>query len=240
MKYFQSLFLIFLCLSCSKEYYLTGNAAKAELTIDRKAVHANRNPSGNGDFIIKLFNKNELMFIQTQELNSTISNKVWVVAFSEDIFLPALPAFIENGSINISADRRYFTLKYGDEVWIVGLDEDDVRNSTNTLNFEKLRRTELIKGCYGISYQWGSFDIEKLKDTSGFSAFENLIRANLNISSTSNRSEKCTSGGIGSSGCSIDEAFGLGGCSVSCSTGYHSCCQSNTVTCSCVKDKPIK
>ncbi|MDX1627474.1 MAG: hypothetical protein R3345_02175 [Fulvivirga sp.] len=43
----------------------------------------------------------------------------------------------------------------------------------------------------------------------------------------------CTSGGEGSSSCSIDEPFNS--CSVTCREGYYACCDSSTTTCTCVE-----
>jgi hypothetical protein len=42
----------------------------------------------------------------------------------------------------------------------------------------------------------------------------------------------CSSGGEGSTGCSIDDF--TGGCSVSCGSGYYACCKSSNNTCVCI------
>lgn len=47
----------------------------------------------------------------------------------------------------------------------------------------------------------------------------------------------CTSGGAGSTRCSITEIFGMS-CSVDCANGYYACCDSETTTCKCIENQP--
>jgi len=49
----------------------------------------------------------------------------------------------------------------------------------------------------------------------------------------------CSSGGPGSTSCSVEVGAGGGstGCNVSCSSGYYACCNSYVNKCQCRKDK---
>jgi hypothetical protein len=86
---------------------------------------------------------------------------------------------------------------------------------------------------YGLSRRFGIFTF----DNSSEESFFDTIRVQNSMTSLS-----CTSGGAGSTECSITGTIGpvSSGCSVSCGTGYYACCDDGTVVCQCVATKPPK
>ncbi|CAD5266835.1 MULTISPECIES: hypothetical protein [unclassified Imperialibacter] len=95
-----------------------------------------------------------------------------------------------------------------------------------------------IRMGYGLSAFKGDWIIDRTKMSSELTAFDaiRLFSTNSLVEPAPNgKVLGCTSGGEGSTSCSIDEPFGLGGCSVDCSEGYYACCDSSAVTCKCDK-----
>lgn len=101
-------------------------------------------------------------------------------------------------------------------------------------------RKNSTKYAYGITSARGKWKIDHANWSSELSAHNALEKFSLVERASSSANAKmmgCTSGGEGSTSCSIDEPFGMGGCSVDCSEGYYSCCDSSTVKCTCEKIK---
>lgn len=76
-----------------------------------------------------------------------------------------------------------------------------------------------------------NFTPEKVKKLPESFATNSLIDAMV---TNQNIKGSCSSGGQGSTGCSIDDF--TGGCSVSCGSGYYACCQSSNNTCVCISN----
>ena len=95
---------------------------------------------------------------------------------------------------------------------------------------------------YGFSYLTGSWSIPRIKASTYKQPFNTLdYSKTINPTITpmvddpvSCAQNICTSGGAGSSSCSITEPFNLG-CTVTCNAGYYACCVSSTTRCYCCK-----
>ena len=77
------------------------------------------------------------------------------------------------------------------------------------------------------------------KSMSNKAQIRDLALANVEALASGESSPYCYAGGVGSTACSIDagiEILGVGvagGCSVTCSDGYYSCC---SLRCTCIKN----
>lgn len=91
----------------------------------------------------------------------------------------------------------------------------------------------VIKG-YGLSRRKGVFEIVSTDENKSF--FETITLVN------SGGSSNCSSGGLGSTQCSIGSTNGPVGteCSVSCGAGYYACCDDSTVICKCITNPKVK
>ena len=87
---------------------------------------------------------------------------------------------------------------------------------------------------YGLSYRTGEYSLKLIENPKNIS--EILL---LNGKSVSINSNKCDSGGQGSTGCSTDGGIASGGssCSVTCGSGYYACCMDAVNECRCQPTK---
>lgn len=126
----------------------------------------------------------------------------------------------------------------GDEIHYMGIESEE--------SFSKLRELEEISRNlksyalgFGLSSNKGEWNIEE-DMFQNFTANEILAISSLGANKVKlNSNDKtmaceCTSGGAGSTSCSIDEP--LNGCSVTCGAGYYSCCLSSVTRCLCVQN----
>jgi len=103
---------------------------------------------------------------------------------------------------------------------------------------------------YGFSYINAGWDAARIRESHYTTPFYTLDYANtydqalrLALPPVEDEGEgggglcaqgKCTSGGNGSSSCSITEIMGIA-CTVTCNTGFYACCNSATTRCYCCK-----
>lgn len=106
---------------------------------------------------------------------------------------------------------------------------------------------------YGMSFLIGSWDVGKIKQTQ-YKYWQNILDyADIDNPGFANRvpqpgksesnlvpnaGNSCTSGGTGSSSCSLEGP--LNSCSVTCTTGYYACCDDNRMKCYCVPNPPVQ
>ncbi len=102
---------------------------------------------------------------------------------------------------------------------------------------------------YGFSFMNASWSTQDIKASQYKIPFNTLDYANtqnsqlraslpsveVELASVSCAQGTCTSGGAGSSSCSITEAPFNQSCTVTCNSGYYACCVSSTVRCYCCK-----
>lgn len=154
-------------------------------------------------------------------------------------------------------DNKRFIVVYNqetDKIFIAGLTDEAARQSVerfkSNAGIHSALTNQDVLG-YGLSYMSGTiWNMAKIKESRYKSPFNTLDYANMtdpqaaatlvppdeeNGSSVSCAQGTCSSGGAGSSSCSITEAPLGQTCTVTCNTGYYACCVSSTVRCYCCK-----
>ncbi len=117
------------------------------------------------------------------------------------------------------------------KILFLSVDDDQFSKIGNKLSDFNVSK---ISG-YGLS-EHKSLEIESsVLETSFYKAIavKNVNSRSLDEELGDGGSTTCTSGGVGSTGCSVD------GCSVTCRDGYYACCKENnllTDTCKCIKE----
>ena len=109
-----------------------------------------------------------------------------------------------------------------------------MRNQDKGTKFNFGKGKYIEEKGYGIGNISLSFDITE-SDIRLFSDAKSYLKSKLTGVNENLRTPECTSGGPGSSSCSIDEVFALA-CSVTCDPNYYACCQSSTTQCFCVSN----
>jgi hypothetical protein len=165
--------------------------------------------------------------------------KMW---FSEqDVFEVQIP------------DSRRFAIVYNktrDQLHFIGLTDVSARISSIKAKKEVARSvTNQDYLGYGLSFLSGVWDVGKVKGSSYKYAFTTLDYADVKNAGRVIPPEDeggykfckrgaCTSGGAGSTSCSISEDIGPvnQSCTSSCGAGYYACCDSSVTRCYCCKN----
>ena len=125
------------------------------------------------------------------------------------------------------------------EIYLQDFGEDYVRLNTGsetllfTLDSNLKGEKDIVYEGYGISHRKANYTLEIVDNPITIS--DDLLIDGKRPSNVSN----CTSGGVGSTECSIDSSpiVGGGSCSVKCGKGYYSCCDDTRNSCSCKAEK---
>jgi hypothetical protein len=141
-----------------------------------------------------------------------------------------------------------------DKIFVAGLSDQAASDA-----IERFKSNENIKSAllnqdvlgYGLSYLNNTiWNISKIKESKYKTPYYTLDYANMTNKNAalalappdddtgggvSCAQGTCTSGGAGSSSCSITESPLNQECSVTCNSGYYACCVSSTVRCYCCK-----
>ncbi len=197
----------------------------------------------SGDFILSTTENNEIVIINISKPDAQEVNKIWVAAFEDNINKQSYNRKLFDATLEVASDKRYLIIKNQNEQYFIALDEVENREKAKNITIASPNNTLSAAFCFGITYQWGHYDFKELLKDKTISAFESIRAANIKSNHTTDQSkngagEKCSSGGAGSTQCSIDGAFETGGCSITCTAGYYACCKSSSITCNCVKIKP--
>jgi hypothetical protein len=129
----------------------------------------------------------------------------------------------------------------------LGVDTDNNTSLLTKLKEKTVNGVEIKEFLgYGFSRLKNSWSL-KVMDGEMSDAYDHLssnsllkkinsrINDNIEDGPGGGGNETCTSGGQGSSSCSVTEVFGLS-CTVSCRDGYYACCNSSNTTCKCIKE----
>jgi hypothetical protein len=128
-------------------------------------------------------------------------------------------------------------LKINHELIYIGLKNELTDQIEKELKSQfSIKISNSIKG-FGFSKVTGSWNLENVNfsNNHAFSVLEIFQTEDIKSISSDKIAAGCTSGGKGSSSCSTSNP--LTGCSVSCSTGYYSCCDASTAKCTCLAEK---
>lgn len=151
-----------------------------------------------------------------------------------------------NSNVFISSDQKSVIILNNDDqtIKVIGLDNSGTQSIKSSLQNNSTTSSHLSsKGflSYGLSYLQGRWSNDSLSVSNYLNPFNYLASADMTGhmmvvigDEGGNDCTKCTSGGTGSSSCSITEWPGVG-CSVTCNTGYYACCNSSTTKCYCCK-----
>ena len=158
----------------------------------------------------------------------------------------------ENYKVFIPANRRYAVVynTVKNQIFFIGLNEDATKNKIASFKANSSLKGAVLLNQYlgfGVSYVTGTWDGSKIKNSTYIDPFNILASANMNQTiqpalvdpgsgGVSCAQGTCTSGGAGSTSCSIGEGGGMGSCSVNCTSGYYACCVSSSVRCYCCKN----
>lgn len=124
----------------------------------------------------------------------------------------------------------------GEELHYIGVDSEESISILNILEEVSGNLKSYALG-YGFSSNKGEWKIEQdmfLKYTANEILAISSLNPKVKLTSGKTMACECTSGGAGSTSCSIDEP--LNGCSVTCGAGYYSCCMSSVTRCVCVQN----
>jgi hypothetical protein len=182
----------------------------------------------------------EIMLLISSTTDDKLIDNAIILQF-EDKELPKLEnQDLGNSEVFIFSDQRSLVLHTGsDNILLLGLDEELSQEksksiqSNENLNF-KLKESYL---SFGISVMQNDWSYEKIINSSDKSAYNQLTAArHSGAIELMYATDDCTSGGVGSSECSITEgAIVSNSCSVKCNAGYYACCSSSTTSCKCKK-----
>jgi len=173
-----------------------------------------------------------------------------IVIFSESV-LSKMP-FNTNDEyeIQIPESRKYMVIYNVTKSKIHFLGVSDVNEQINSIKANPSLSAAITNlDClgFGMTYMAGNWSSQKIAGATYKFPFnvldysnnnnpvspENIIEPG-NPVGVSCKIGSCTSGGAGSSTCSITEVFGIS-CSVSCNSGYYACCASGPIRCYCCK-----
>lgn len=152
--------------------------------------------------------------------------------------------------IKIPTSRKYmaiYNLSKG-EIFFIGTSDSksDIDKIKINQELSKYITNKDYLG-YGFSYMKGNWSTTRIKESKYLTPFYTLDYADeqntqLRVAlppddgdGGGNDCSSCTSGGVGSSQCSIDEWSNVA-CSVTCNAGYYACCNSKVTKCYCCKN----
>ena len=199
--------------------------------------------SSVGTTTIALTRNNELLVMQNTDNDGKI-DKIYLFAAEKGVKSPELAKDLGKSEVYVFGDGRsavlYSTNK--NTYYFFGINEPAsvIRLADLAKQFPGDIKTDNGYYDYGISELMGQWDNAILTASGPFDYAVNILTtANLQRRSTVQPKEEfmpvCTSGGPGSNGCSQTwEILGVAGqCSVTCQTGWYSCCASSNTTCTC-------
>ncbi len=222
-----------------------------------------KNSLGEGiykEFTCKLYSKilnNNSLFIMCNTKGADNYSCSFVIETKSAIPYPNVD---ENDaySVVIPNSKKYVILynKTQSYISIIGVMDGNYsfakENILANSKLNSLRFKEEFYG-YGMSFLTGSWDVAKIKQTQYKFWYNMLDYADSNNPGFASHlpqpggtetniapggGSPCTSGGIGSSGCSTEGT--LNACSVTCNAGYYACCDDNRMKCYCVPNPPVQ
>lgn len=211
--------------------------------------------SGKG-FVKPCTDESFLLMINSNNSSDTYDKAI--ILFSDSLI--AKTKIINEGILEffIPENRRYIVIynKTVNKISIIGLSDQNaikaIDNFKVNLKEKSLLTNNDIFG-YGLSYLTGFWNINKIKESKYKVPFYSLDYSNIANPEAAKKLPlpenenfdapgfcdigQCTSGGAGSSSCSISESFPVEqSCTVSCNSGYYACCRSSDMRCYCCKN----
>lgn len=153
----------------------------------------------------------------------------------------------------IPENRRYVVIynQKNNKIFVAGLTDQNAKDRIGRFKGNAAIKSALTNQDalgHGLSYMSGSWSKAKVKESKYKMPFNTLQYSNnLDPAAASMlppddggggvscAQGACTSGGAGSSSCSITESPLNQTCEVTCNSGYYACCVSSTVRCYCCR-----
>lgn len=204
-----------------------------------------------GNIYVKQSGDNSLLLLFRSEGTPVSSFDKAFIIFSETV-IPKL-SFEETDKfeIKIAESKKYATI-YNvsrNKIYFIGTSDtrDIIDGIKNQPGLKQSASNSDYLG-YGFSYMTAAWSVERIKESKYMTPFYTLDYANtqntqLRLALPADdggdgsgicAEGKCSSGGNGSSSCSIGEFPNIS-CSVTCNSGYYACCNSATTRCYCCK-----
>lgn len=215
----------------------------------RNALGGNRYLEAKGKISVKKSSNNTvLLLFRSDGTNETDFDKAFVI-FSETPITKFTISENDAFEIMIPSSRKYMAIYNStkNKIFFIGTSDskveiDQIKAKNELSNY--IANTDYLG--YGFSYMKGKWSESRINESKYLTPFYTLDYANEQDTNLrlalppdddggANDCTKCSSGGAGSSQCSIDEWPGVG-CSVTCNAGYYACCNSKTVKCYCCKN----
>lgn len=234
--------LIFIIAGCNKQ----AEFAATNKTL-QSAIQQDIGEELKGNIYVKVTGNNEVLILQSGHHPDTI-DQITLLAADKKTKLD-----IEEGDLGYSTlfyykDKRGIVLHTGSEnrIYFLGLAEAASSKKVELIKTNRGLNGEIQASLlgYGLSVLKGKWDTKTLIGADKKYALNLLTLADLRGKTTPAARQAatmddppftCTSGGPNSTSCSITEVMGIA-CSVTCSEGYYSCCNSNTTRCICVRN----
>lgn len=181
----------------------------------------------------------EIMILQQSSVKSNVYETAYVLQTEEQRL-----NIQKSSSKESILFENAILIKSESELVFFGVDLDENIQLLRKLQ-DKIGNQKIVSYFgYGFSKIKGEWSVgEKSLDKSAYSYLGKSNKLNK-----SGREDAggggiiCTSGGPGSTSCSIGTEVATIGtsCSVSCSAGYYACCKSSNTTCKCIKEPVVQ
>lgn len=254
MKHTQT-FLVtiaaFFLISCSK---MTKDESSSDLPLIKEVFSLKTTQVIEGRaFIPNTHSNSSLIFLQTKNVKGNKDLFDVALLLTSERQLNKI-VFDSNSDIecNILDNQKVMVLhsKKGKTVHIIGTSDMDeemkkVKSKLSAVGYE----VKMTNSGFGLSLMKGGWNRSLIEASQYKNAFNLLDVADIknankvnkivtNAEDDDDNSQlcvlgSCTSGGAGSTSCSLTEP--TNGCTVTCTTGYYACCNSTTVRCYCCK-----
>ncbi len=160
--------------SCSKDS-VPGSSSQSNY----RSIVVDNPLNTSGDFHLSTTEQNELVIISLPRSNAEQVNKVWVAAFDHNINQQAFNKKLKDATLQVSDDKRYLTIKSKKEQYFIALSEEENKERAAAIS-ASIRNSELITAfCFGITYQWGHYDLNELLKNKTISVFESIRLAHI-------------------------------------------------------------
>ncbi len=204
----------------------------------------------SGKLYLKQSSQNTILLLCRSTITSEENFDKAITIFSETSILKLDISETDEYEIQIPESKKFAVL-YNitkNKIYFIGTSDkknDITQIKQNSAISKAISESDYLG--YGFSFMNGSWSTQKIKDSQFKQPFNTLDFANnqnTQLKTTPPIDDDdgvscalgtCTSGGAGSSSCSITEAPFNQSCTVTCNSGYYACCVSSTVRCYCCK-----
>ena len=204
----------------------------------------------SGNIYVKESNEKTLLLLfRSNGIEESSFDKSFII-FSENSIPKISFDQSDDFEIKIPGSKKYAAIYNVTKNKIYFIGTSDSKNEINTLKNNPELKSAVTNSDYlgyGFSYMTATWSVDRIKESKYTTPFYSLDYANtqntqLRIALPPDDDGggalcdqgQCTSGGNGSSSCSIGEVPNIS-CSVTCNSGFYACCNSSSTRCYCCK-----